>query len=356
MPLTVQENIRLAPYTTLRLGGPARYLASCSTVDDVAAAIEFAATAARPLFVLGGGSNVVVADRGFDGLVLLPCLKGIAVEEDGDHVVVTAAAGEVWDDLVRFAVDRGYGGIECLSGIPGSVGATPIQNVGAYGQEVSETIVAVEAVDRRTRRRVEFSHDECRFGYRRSRFKEEDRDRYVITGVRFRFPQNARPSIRYPEVKEAIARSVAFSRLPDGTPALSAVRDAVLSIRRAKSMVVDPADPHSRSAGSFFVNPVLPEAEFDRMCAAVRLNGFPSEVPSFPSDGGRKIPAAWLVEHAGFSRGFRRGNVGISAHHALALVNYGGTTSELLALARDVQAAVRRYSGVSLVLEPVLLE
>lgn len=356
MPLTVRENIPLAPLTTLRLGGPARYFTTCCTTDDVAEAIEIASTMARPLFVLGGGSNVVLADRGFDGLVLVPALRGIVEELDGDHVVVSAAAGEVWDDLVRFAVDRGYGGIECLSGIPGSVGATPIQNVGAYGQEVSETIVAVEAIDRQTRLRVELGRSECRFGYRRSRFKEEDRDRYVVTGVKFRLARDARPVIRYPEVREVIDRVGGNSGLQDGGPGLAAVRNAVLAIRRGKSMVVDPADPHSMSVGSFFMNPVLSDEEFDRVCSTIRQTGYAGHVPSFPAGGGKKVPAAWLVEHAGFRRGFRRGNTGISAHHALALVNYGGTAAELLGLARDVQAAVLHFSGVALVPEPVILE
>jgi len=354
MPLKIHEHVPLSSRTTLGLGGPARFLFTCDSIDAIGEALTLATREALPLFVLGGGSNVVVADKGFSGAVLQPAIRGISVEEVRDEVLVTAGAGEAWDDLVRFAVDAGYGGIECLSGIPGSVGATPIQNVGAYGQEVKETVHSVEVIERATRERRVIAGAECEFGYRSSRFKAADAGRYIVTAVRFRLRPGDLPVIRYPELQRAIAERHDRSALQGGRAALAAVRAAVLSIRRSKSMVVDPSDPESRSAGSFFMNPVLDQAAFMAFRDVCRRRG--EEPPAFPADGGTKVPAAWLVERAGFARGFRRGGVGISAHHALALVNYSGTASELLALAGEVREAVLSAFGVSLAMEPIILE
>jgi UDP-N-acetylmuramate dehydrogenase len=306
------------------------------------------------LYILGGGSNTVASDRGFDGAVLRPAITGISAEETPQGVFVTAGAGEPWDDVVRYAVERGLSGIECLSGIPGSTGATPIQNVGAYGQEVKETIREVEVVERSTGRTVTIAGSDCGFGYRRSRFKEVDAGRYVVTAVRFLLRPDGTPSLRYPELRRAVEERCDPATLRGGPPALQAVREAVLSLRRGKSMLLDPADPHSRSAGSFFMNPVLDAAAFAAFEGLTREMGITA--PCFPAGGGTKISAAWLVERAGFPRGTRRGAVGVSDHHALALVNYGGTSKDLLALASEIREAVLAQFRIRLEMEPVVLE
>jgi UDP-N-acetylmuramate dehydrogenase len=304
--------------------------------------------------VLGGGSNVVVPDRGIAGVVLHPDLCGITSTETEEGILLTAGAGEAWDDLVRYSVDHGWAGIECLSGIPGSVGATPIQNVGAYGQEVRETIRTVETIHRQSMRPEVIPGSACDFGYRRSRFKDRDAGHFIITSVQFLLRKDGVPTLRYPELQRAFDAQHGPAVERSGPAALSAVRDTVLALRRSKSMLVDPADPESRSAGSFFLNPVLDPAAFSVFADAARRLG--ADPPTFPAPGGTKIPAAWLVERAGFPRGTRRGGVGISRHHALALVNYSGTTDELLSLAEAIREAVRAMFGICLTLEPVILE
>src|SRR5256885_13213932 len=255
----LRENERLAPYTTLGLGGPARYFVECTSEAEVRAALAHATEHGLPVFVLGGGSNVVFADAGFPGLVLRVAIgrdQGIAFR-DGE---ISAGAGAEWDTLVRGAAERGWTGVECLSGIPGSVGGTPIQNVGAYGQEVAGTLVRVNCLDRTTLERRTFSAAECEFGYRDSRFKGRERGRYVVLDVTLRLERDRPPRIRYPELRDAIARVGSFD---DAAPAdaVRLVRQTVLALRRAKSVVLDPADPNARSAGSFFTNPGLsPEA------------------------------------------------------------------------------------------------
>jgi UDP-N-acetylmuramate dehydrogenase len=354
MPLRIQQNIPLAPFTTLGLGGPARYFLTCDSADAVVDGLSFARRENVRLFILGGGSNLVAGDGGFDGAVLRPAISGIVVEKTDGGVLLTVGAGESWDGLVRFAAEHGYAGVECLSGIPGSVGATPIQNVGAYGQDVQETIHSVDVIERESRNRRVIAARDCGFGYRQSRFKGEDAGKYVVTSVRFLLRENGEPSIRYPELQRAVAERFDPARLRSGAAALEAVRGVVLELRRHKSMVVDPADPHSRSAGSFFVNPVLDPPAFAKFQAAAQ--GMGAIPPAFPAEGGTKVPAAWLVEHSGFPRGTRRGGVGISAHHALALVNYGGTARELLALAGEIREAVFARFAIDLDMEPVILE
>jgi UDP-N-acetylmuramate dehydrogenase len=354
MPLRIQQDIPLAQFTTLGLGGPARYVLTCDSAEAVVQGMAFARSENARLFILGGGSNLVVSDGGFDGVILCPAIAGIEVEKTRAGVLLTAGAGESWDGLVRFAAEHGYAGIECLSGIPGNVGATPIQNVGAYGQEVQETIHSVHVIEREGGGRRDIAASDCGFGYRRSRFKGDDAGKYVITSVRFLLREDGVPSIRYPELQRAVAERIDPARLRSGAAALEAVRGVVLDLRRHKSMVVDPADPHSRSAGSFFVNPVLDPQAFARFQAAAQDAGVLP--PTFPAEGGTKVPAAWLVEHAGFPRGTRRGGVGVSAHHALALVNYGGTARELLALAGEIRDAVFARFAIRLDMEPVILE
>jgi UDP-N-acetylmuramate dehydrogenase len=292
--------------------------------------------------VFSGGSNIIFADEGFDGVVLNVALRGFREEESRDNAVLTVAAGEPWDSVVVRAAEKGWGGIECLSGIPGSTGGTPVQNVGAYGQEVGETLTSVRALDRRTLTEREFSRDECGFGYRVSRFKGSDAGLFIITEVRFRLTRNLEPEVRYAELARELD-SIKTGRL---TPA--DVRAAVIALRRKKSMVADAADENSRSVGSFFTNPVVTKTFLEE-----KLKGVP--IPAYPAPGGIKLSAAWLVEHAGFAKGFRKGGAGISEHHALAIVNRGGRTRDVMALAGEIEQEVERKFGIRLAREPVVV-
>lgn len=337
----------LAPLTTLRLGGPARRLVVADTDDLVVEETRRADEEGTPLLVVGGGSNLVVGDKGFDGTALRIATRGVRQE----GTVLDAAAGEVWADLVARSVDAGLAGIECLAGIPGSVGATPIQNVGAYGQAVADSIVSVRVYDRVAGEVRELSHAECEFGYRTSRFRHGAR--YVVLEVTFALERSplARP-IRYPELARVLGVPL------DARPPLPAVREAVLAMRRRKGMVIDPGDPDSRSAGSFFLNPVLSATEFAALEQRVgERPGPPAALPAWPDGDGRvKTSAAWLIEHAGFGRGYGDGRVGISGKHTLALVNRGGaTTGELLALAQTVRRGVADAFGITLNPEPTLV-
>lgn len=341
-PRGLREDVPLAPLTTLELGGNAAYLADAEdevTVDD---GLRWAAGRGLPVTVLGAGSNVVVADRGVDGLVLRIGLRGVRVERGADTVLVTVAAGEPWDELVARCVAEGWAGLECLSGIPGTAGATPIQNVGAYGQEVAQTIERVRVRDRRSLEEAVLGPFELGFGYRRSALRDEP-DRFVVLAVSFRLRVAGAALVSYPELE----RSLAASR---HQPSLADVREAVLELRRGKSMVLDPVDPNRRSAGSFFVNPVLSRAELGSLRERVAAAGIGGGVPSFAAGDDRcKVPAAWLIEQAGFSRGFASGRVGISTRHTLALVNLGGgSAAELVALARRIRGRVDELFGVRL--------
>ncbi len=342
-PTHIQEQIPLAPYTTLGLGGNARYFAPCQTLDQLRQSLQWASAQHLPVHVLGGGSNVFFADTGYDGLVLHIQLGGI--EFAGS--TATAAAGEDWDDLVVQTIDRGLAGIECLSGIPGLVGATPIQNVGAYGQEVKETICAVRALDRHSLEEISFSNEECQFAYRHSRFKGPDRERYIVTQVQYQLRSDGQPQLRYAELQRGVR---AVGPLATGVAALQQVRAVVLGLRAGKSMLVDPADANSRSAGSFFVNPIIAADQFKN------LQQHYKDIPSFAVSHGVKIPAAWLVENAGFAKGHRHGGVGVSQNHALALVNCGGTARELLELAAEIQQRVEERFAIRLEREPVFVE
>jgi len=351
----IQEDIPLAGQTTLGLGGPARFFISCETEEDMRYALAFAERNRLPLFVLGGGSNVIIADTGFDGVVLRVAMRGWELRDDGENELLRVAAGEPWDHVVGFCVQRGLGGLECLSGIPGTAGATPIQNVGAYGQDVAGAIHQVRVIHRPTGALLTFAGSDCGFGYRSSRFKTSDAGTYIITGVSFRLRKNAWPHIRYPELERLFVREGYPEDAPPGAPALGRVRNAVLSLRRGKGMVVDPADPDTKSVGSFFMNPIITEEAFAAIVEQWHATGHSTEVPAFPAGRARKIPAAWLVEQAGFVRGMVRGSVGISEKHALALVNRAGTAAELLAFAREIQAGVFRRFSVVLEMEPVVV-
>jgi UDP-N-acetylmuramate dehydrogenase len=333
----------LAAYTTLRLGGPAGTLTAVSDPDEVVITVRKAAAEGRPLLVLAGGSNVVIGDDGFPGTVLLLRTTGIrVVEQTPDAVVVRVAAGESWDDFVAYAVTNGYSGIECLSGIPGSAGATPIQNVGAYGQEVAHTIAAVHAYDREHDSIRVLSPAECDFAYRKSVFKGNDR--FVVLEVDFRLALSGESApVRYAE----LARTLGVE--PGGRVPLADAREAVLKLRAGKGMVLDPEDRDTWSVGSFFTNPVVSAEAW----AALGL-----DAPHWPGeDGTVKIPAAWLIEHAGFPKGFAGDRVAISSKHTLALTNRGaGTATQLLALAREIASGVKEQFGVDLVPEPVLVD
>ncbi len=342
-PAEPRAGVPLAPCTTLGVGGPARWFADATRAEDVAAYAAWAAVRGLDLFVLGGGSNLVIADTGIDALVLRMAMAGTQWRASGDDRLVKAAAGEPWDDVVAGAVARGWHGIECLSGIPGSVGGTPIQNVGAYGQEVSDTIRAVTAFDRTTGALTTFGAADCGFAYRTSRFKTVDRGRFVICDVTYALRgELAAPA--YPDVREALARAGVVSATA------ADVRRAVLEVRRRKGMVVDASDPDTRSVGSFFMNPVVDRALHQRVAAAAG-----TAVPAFALPDGRvKIPAAWLIERAGFARGHRDGRAAISTRHTLALVNAGGATArDILRLAVHIKRTVRERWGVSLCAEPV---
>lgn len=352
LPRHLDHDVLLAGHTTIGLGGPARYFLRATTLEHLREALVWARAEKLPVHILGGGSNTIFADEGFPGLVLQVGLRGIDFREEEGSILATVAAGEPWDDFVATCVERGLGGLECLSGIPGSAGATPVQNVGAYGQEVGETIVGLTALDRENLEEIYFTGAECAFSYRRSRFKGADRGRYVITAVTYRLTPEGRPALRYPELRGCLERRGDIETLGCGQPALAAVRAAVLELRRAKSMLFDPADPHSRSVGSFFLNPILPPAQRAGLEQRWQALGGTEPVPFFDSIEGIKVPAAWLVERAGFGKGYRRGGVGVSARHCLALVNYGGTTRELLALAEEIREGVYARFGVLLEIEP----
>jgi len=343
--LEIERNVPLGPMTTLGVGGPAAYFTRIKEEREIEEALAFADARRLPVFVLGGGSNVVVSDAGFDGLVIQVALKGLSFEELGSGVIrVAAAAGEDWDAFVRECVKRDLAGVECLSGIPGFVGGTPVQNVGAYGQEVSETIWTVRCFDRTERRFINMSNAECGFAYRTSIFNTSERDRYVVTAVTYDLKLGGIPRVTYKDLKE---------RFAGREPTLAEAREGVLAIRRAKSMVIDPADPNSRSAGSFFKNPII---SMDNLRKVAELAGAES-VPSFPAGDGRvKVPAAWLIERAGFRKGYRLGQAGISANHSLAIVNCGGATAmEIIALKGEIQTAVEARFGISLQPEPIFI-
>ena len=419
-PTSLVRNLRLAAHTTLRLGGPARWAAEGRSFEAIRAALDWANAQRLALLPLGGGSNIVCSDAGFKGLVLRltlggsvvhlrpPALAQLATLDPSPHsqleafapscttspvthcsqdlpavghgesepfppstrpntgsptpVFVTVGAGVVWDAFVRACCERGWAGLECLSGIPGTVGATPIQNVGAYGQEVSETLFAVTCIDRQSTHTRVFSAEECAFGYRTSRFKTLDRERYVVAAVTFRLLAGGAPKLAYAELLRHIqAPGTPTPATEDPgtptpateTPSLMRVREAVLRARAGKSMLLDPQDPNTRNCGSFFLNPVVPRSTVEALRQRLA-----TEVPSYPTPDPDwvKIPAAWLIERSGFTKGVRQGNVGLSTKHALCLVAHeGATTCELLAWARRVRDAVREHLEIELRPEPVLV-
>ncbi|MGO8893517.1 MAG: UDP-N-acetylmuramate dehydrogenase [Streptosporangiaceae bacterium] len=354
--------MRLADYTTVRLGGPARGFVRASTEEELIEAVRTADASGEPVLILGGGSNLVVADEGFDGTVIQVATRGVS--RGAGPGVLTVAAGEDWDAVVARTVAEGLAGLECLSGIPGLAGATPIQNVGAYGQEVSQTITQVRVYDRKTSEILDIPNEQCGFGYRTSRFRGADR--FVVLSVTFGLAVQVRSApVRYAELAAALGVSPG-----DQVESIQA-RSAVIELRQRKGMVIDPSDPDTRSVGSFFVNPVLDAGAMACVEAAARARCGPdTRVPRFPvgkrageragdraRDGLVKVPAAWLIERAGFGKGYSPGDgARISSKHTLALVNSGSaSTASLMALAREIRDGVRDTFGVCLTPEPVLV-
>jgi UDP-N-acetylmuramate dehydrogenase len=368
-PCPIQENVPLAPLTTLGVGGPARFFAEVHGEGDLFEALAFAERQQLPIFVLGGGSNVLVADEGFPGLVVRVAIRGIGTgsvsdlsllqtSTDGSDrsltlpvphqppaVSIATGAGEDWDEFVRQCVERNLAGIECLSGIPGLVGGTPVQNVGAYGQEVSETITKVRAFDRQSKQIVELSNADCRFAYRASIFNSTETNRYIVLAVNYVLRPGGDPAIRYPDLKNYFSDR-------GGKPTLAEVREAVIAIRSRKGMVIVSDDPDCRSAGSFFKNPIVSREALAKIEREVG-----EAPPSFPAAGGQvKVPAAWLIERAGFQKGYARGRVGISSKHTLAVINRGGATAnEVLWLVNEIRGRVGQRFGIDLLPEPVLI-
>ena len=351
VPLTTIPSVPLALRTTFGLGGPARFFVEISDASEVALALRWAKERDVPVFILGGGSNLVVADQGFPGLVLHMRTRGLVWSQEGSQVRVEVQAGEAWDDVVAEAVLRGAAGIECLSGIPGTAGAAPVQNIGAYGQEVAETIRSVCVLDRGTLEIRNLGPGDCGFGYRTSLFKR-DPGRFVILSVTLDLVADGRPALRYAELTSAFSGNAA--------PSLLEVRETVLALRRKKSMVLDEADDNGHSAGSFFTNPVVAAELADQLARRAVADGVlpvSEKMPRYPLPDGRvKLAAGWLIEHAGLAKGFRMGPVGLSSSHALALVHHGGgTTADLLRLALHVRAAVWDRFAIDLSPEPVFL-
>ncbi|MGD0521409.1 MAG: UDP-N-acetylmuramate dehydrogenase [Terracidiphilus sp.] len=410
--MLLEENKPLAPFTTFGIGGPARWFVEAASEDEVVAATAWARERGTRLFVLGGGSNLLVSDAGFDGLVLRVGLRGIVVApvEDQDDcssripaehtsgakaqaqsaafaarlkphsidedlsmgtpvkscpdtkqgfsaackaLTYQVAAGEDWEHCVQQTIEDGCAGLECLAGIPGTVGGTPVQNVGAYGQEVASVIERVRAFDLRQEAFVEFTAAECGFSYRRSRFNSVDRGRYIVTRVDYRLTPGGAPTLRYAELERAVLES----RPEGGEASLAEVAAVVRRVRRSKGMLLVDGDPDCRSAGSFFKNPVVSEEQVRRIAECSE-----KEPPRFPAEEGAgniglvKVPAAWLIEQAGFKKGYALGAAGISSRHTLALVNRGGASAaEILALADRITDAVEARFGIRLEMEPVMV-
>jgi UDP-N-acetylmuramate dehydrogenase len=350
LPIRVQEQVLLAPYTTFRIGGPARYFCEVTSEAELVEAVQFAHAASLRIFVLGGGSNLLVGDEGFDGLVIHMAIGGpVASSREGHFAEYVVAAGMDWNAFVLEVCERGICGVECLAGIPGSVGGTPVQNVGAYGQEVASTIVEVRAFDLEAMDFVMLSHAECGFGYRHSIFNTTQRGRYVVTAVRFRFDPAAKPNLTYADLKRHFADWDAGRAAPTALDVYHAVR----AIRHGKGMLLVEGEADCRSAGSFFKNPVVASTVLDRIAANLAM--LVGEIPHWPvGDGQIKLPAAWLLEKAGFTKGFVLGHAGISSRHTLALINRGhATAADVIALRDRIQNEIETRFGIRLEQEPV---
>ncbi|MEP6901371.1 MAG: UDP-N-acetylmuramate dehydrogenase [Actinomycetota bacterium] len=341
--LKIEENVRLAPLTTLKIGGAARYFVRAENEAQVVEAFNFAEEHGFELFVLGGGSNVLIADKGFDGLVLQIALRGISEKEN----LITAQAGEDWDAFCGFCVENNLAGIECLSGIPGFVGGTPVQNVGAYGQEVSETIVCVRVFDRKSKQVLELTNADCKFAYRTSIFNTTAKNRFIVLAVTYALIKDGGPKIIYKDLREFFG---------EHKPDLRETREAICQIRAGKAMLVRQGGPDANSAGSFFKNPIVRREKFAEIIEIAKSFGF-ENVPNFGVDAASvKIPAAWLIEQSGFHKGYCKGNAGLSTKHTLAITNRGNATAkDILLLKNEIQFKVNEKFGVELNPEPVFV-
>ncbi len=353
--LNFKENVLLAPFTTMKVGGAARYFVEVRTENEAIEAINWAKNRNLKIFILGGGSNVIISDAGFPGLVILNRIKGIEIKSQNGKIILKVGAGENWDDFVSYAVESGWQGVENLSGIPGTVGAAPVQNIGAYGQSVGDTILKVKAISIPDSRIKEFSNKECKFGYRTSIFRSEGYGCYFITSVTFLLKKNKdfSPVLSYSDLKKY------FSSL-GRQPTLREVRRAIIEIRAKKGMVILPGYESYFSVGSFFKNPLISRDEFERIRSIIKQNSFDgmSEMSWFwPQDDKIKVSAAKLIEESGFYRGYKEGNVGISPKHSLAIINYGKAKSrDILEFAKKIQNRVKEKFSVELEPEVELLE
>ena len=346
--MLIQENVPLATLTTLKVGGPARYFVQAHTIAEVSDAVSLARSRKLALFVLGGGSNLVVSDAGWPGLVLKVAIPGVEERRQGNKFLFGVGAGEEWDKFAAHAVSRNCAGIECLSGIPGSVGGTPVQNVGAYGQEVAETVESVLALDLKDGQVHELCNDACGFQYRTSIFNTSERGRYIILRVTYALNIGGEPTILYGDLKNYFANWSA-------KPSLADTRAAVRQIRASKAMLITPGDEDCCSAGSFFKNPVLSDEQYNELSQRAAAKDL--QLPSYPAlQAQRKISAAWLVEHSGFNKGYGNDRVGISRKHALAIVNRGtATADDIVALKEEIQRGVEDILGLRLETEPVFV-
>lgn len=346
--IDIRENEPLAALTSFEVGGPARYFARISSEEDAASALAFAGERGVGAIVLGGGSNVLISDEGFPGLVILNRIMGFAFEEAGGNVLVTAGGGEDWQDFVDRCVARGWQGVECLAGIPGTVGASPIQNIGAYGQEVSQVVSRVRCLETATGKAVTFTAEQCAFRYRESMFNTREAGKYLVISVTFRLTRGEAPALTYRELQERLSGI--------SSPTLTAVRDAVIAIRAGKGVLIRNGYESFRSAGSFFKNPVVTRSQFEHVEALVAREGGATNWAWPLPNGDVKVSAAYLIQSSGFDRGHRRGNVGISPHHTLILINRGGATAgEVVDFAVAVQRRVKDRFDVLLLPEARLV-
>jgi len=348
MSFLIQKDVSLSEFTTFKIGGRAGFFASAGSETEVVEALQFANQKDLNIFILGGGSNVLIADEGFDGLVLQIALKGISTLQGKDKTLcIRAQAGEDWDEFVKFCVEKNLQGVECLSGIPGFIGGTPVQNVGAYGQEVSETIVSVRCFDRKNEKIVELTNADCEFAYRTSLFNTTEKNRFIVLAVTFALKVDGEPKIIYRDLQNYFG---------DRKPNLKETREAIIKIRSEKSMVIDSQDPNSQSAGSFFKNPIVTKEKFAEIEKLARLLEIET-VPFFKVDNNTvKIPAAWLIEKSGFHKGFQKETVGLSTKHTLAIVNLGNAkAADILALRDEIQSKVKLCFRVELKPEPIFV-
>ncbi len=344
--MDIKQNILLKDHTTFGIGGPADFFIEIAHEEEIEEAYNFAEQKNLPVFILGGGSNIVVHDEGFPGLVIANRIRGISSKDDNKRPRIEAGAGEIWDDLVAYATNHNWAGIECLSGIPGKVGAAPIQNIGAYGQDVASVIERVRVFDTRTKTFHELTNEECGFSYRKSIFNSSEKGRHIVTRLTLILNARGLPTLSYQDLKEKFPGPESVT--------LSEVRNAVIETRAKKGMVILPGYERYQSAGSFFKHPIISRDTLKEVIGKMKEKDAPHAHWYWPLPSGEvKLVAAHLIEHAGFERGHRRGNVGISPKHALALIHHGGGTArELIGLAREIQDAVKNAFGVTLAPEP----